>query len=325
MEFSPFSAKQLRALNWWCPGSPDAGRDAVICDGAVRSGKTLCLGISFVAWACGCFSGRSFALCGKTIRSLKRNLVTTLLPALSESGLLLQIQSRRKPARDRVRQKPQPVLPVRRERRRLGGADSGHHARGRFLRRSGADAAFVCGAGAGPMQRGRLEILVQLQPGKPAATGFTANGFRKAAGKKRAVSALHNGGQSVAEQSDAAALPKPLLRRVLRAVRARQMGCRRRACLPVHDGRDVLRRAGRRLFEEYAVSCDYGTVNPCSAGLWGRQGGTWYRVDEYYYDSRRDGRAAHRRRALRRARKALCRGRKLPALRSTRRRRAFSR
>ena len=25
-------------------------------------------------------------------------------------------------------------------------------------------------------------------------------------------------------------------------------------------------------------------------GLWGRQGETWYRVDEYYYDSRREGR-----------------------------------
>ncbi|HCW80103.1 MAG TPA: PBSX family phage terminase large subunit, partial [Ruminococcaceae bacterium] len=86
MELKPFSAKQLKALNWWCPGSPYARRDSIICDGAVRSGKTLCLGISFVAWACGCFRGRSFALCGKTIRSLKRNLVTTLLPVLAESG-----------------------------------------------------------------------------------------------------------------------------------------------------------------------------------------------------------------------------------------------
>ena len=43
-------------------------------------------------------------------------------------------------------------------------------------------------------------------------------------------------------------------------------------------------------FEEWRISCDYGTVNPTSMGLWGRKGSTWYRVDEYYYDSRREGR-----------------------------------
>ena len=38
------------------------------------------------------------------------------------------------------------------------------------------------------------------------------------------------------------------------------------------------------------VSCDYGTRNPCSMGLWGERGGRWYRLREYYYDSRREGR-----------------------------------
>ena len=42
-------------------------------------------------------------------------------------------------------------------------------------------------------------------------------------------------------------------------------------------------------FSEFAVSCDYGTVNPASFGLWGRLGGTWYRIDEYYYNSRAEG------------------------------------
>ena len=43
-------------------------------------------------------------------------------------------------------------------------------------------------------------------------------------------------------------------------------------------------------FEEWYVSCDYGTSNPTSMGLWGRKDGTWFRVKEYYYD----GRAARR-------------------------------
>jgi len=41
--------------------------------------------------------------------------------------------------------------------------------------------------------------------------------------------------------------------------------------------------------EEYVISVDYGTANPCSFGLWGRKDGVWYRVREYYYASRRTG------------------------------------
>ena len=51
MELKPFSQKQLQALSWWCRGSPQREKNAIICDGAVRSGKTLCMGISFIAWS----------------------------------------------------------------------------------------------------------------------------------------------------------------------------------------------------------------------------------------------------------------------------------
>lgn len=40
----------------------------------------------------------------------------------------------------------------------------------------------------------------------------------------------------------------------------------------------------------YAVSCDYGTVNPSSFGLWGiSRDGRAFRIDEYYYSSRQTG------------------------------------
>ena len=42
-------------------------------------------------------------------------------------------------------------------------------------------------------------------------------------------------------------------------------------------------------FENYYVSCDYGTVNPASFGLWGKYENSFYRIDEYYYDSRKEG------------------------------------
>ena len=37
---------------------------------------------------------------------------------------------------------------------------------------------------------------------------------------------------------------------------------------------------------EYYVSIDYGTLNPCSMGLWGKNNGVWYRLREYYYSGR---------------------------------------
>lgn len=42
-------------------------------------------------------------------------------------------------------------------------------------------------------------------------------------------------------------------------------------------------------FEKYVVSCDYGTINPSSFGLWGLMKNVWFRIDEYYYDSRKEG------------------------------------
>ena len=42
--------------------------------------------------------------------------------------------------------------------------------------------------------------------------------------------------------------------------------------------------------DKWYVSCDYGTVNPTSMGLWGRCGGVWYRVKEFYFNSREEHR-----------------------------------
>lgn len=52
-----FSKKQLKLLTWWYPESRDSGYDAIICDGAVRSGKTVCMSLSFVLWAFARFDG----------------------------------------------------------------------------------------------------------------------------------------------------------------------------------------------------------------------------------------------------------------------------
>ena len=86
MRFKKFSKKQLEVLSWWCEESPYRDMNSIICDGAVRSGKTVCMSISFVLWAFYRFNGGSFAICSKTIRSVKRNVVTPLLQVMRELG-----------------------------------------------------------------------------------------------------------------------------------------------------------------------------------------------------------------------------------------------
>ena len=42
-------------------------------------------------------------------------------------------------------------------------------------------------------------------------------------------------------------------------------------------------------FSRKVISVDYGTMNPFSAGLWGKAGGKWYRLREFYYNGREKG------------------------------------
>ena len=69
-----FSEKQREILRF-----PYRDYDALICDGAVRSGKTSVMSLSFLLWAMGGFNGCAFALCGKSVGAVERNIVTPLL------------------------------------------------------------------------------------------------------------------------------------------------------------------------------------------------------------------------------------------------------
>lgn len=45
-----------------------------------------------------------------------------------------------------------------------------------------------------------------------------------------------------------------------------------------------------RPYQQYYISCDYGTQNPMSMGLWGLANEKWYRIKEYYHSGRDTGR-----------------------------------
>ena len=89
-DFVPFSKKQQIVMSWWTDNSKYKNFDAIICDGAVRSGKTVSEALSFVLWAMYRFDGKNFALCGKTVGGLRRNVIGPLKQMIKSLGYQLE-------------------------------------------------------------------------------------------------------------------------------------------------------------------------------------------------------------------------------------------
>ena len=85
-KFKPFSNKQKKILTWWLPESPVCEMDGIIADGAIRSGKTISMSLSYAIWAMETFNGQNFGLCGKTIGSFRRNVLFWLKLMLKSRG-----------------------------------------------------------------------------------------------------------------------------------------------------------------------------------------------------------------------------------------------
>ena len=276
-----FSPKQRQVLTWW-----QTGRwQALICDGAVRSGKTFCMGLSFFLWAQHDFNGRQFALCGKTVGALRRNLLTELVPCLRRIGM-------------EVREN--------RSANTLTVVYAGH--RNQFLLFGGKDAssaALIQGSTLAGLLLDETALMPRAFVEQAVARGsrlwFNCNPegpehwFYKEwieRAESRGALRLHF------TMEDNPGLPPEIRQRYERLYtgvfyRRFVLGEWAAAQGLVYDFFDPDKDAAEvpdGPFSAWRVSVDYGTVNPLSMGLWGEKNGVWYRVDEVYYDSRREGR-----------------------------------
>lgn len=125
MEFKTFSPKQKLAMSWWSR-KPYRDYDAIICDGASARERALSMSSGFISWAMTSFQSGSFALCGKTITALKRNVMTPLLGLLGNLGSPVWNGEPELCGHHPVRQ-DEPVLSLRRQGRKLR-ALTGHDA-----------------------------------------------------------------------------------------------------------------------------------------------------------------------------------------------------
>jgi PBSX family phage terminase large subunit len=288
MEYKPFSRKQLKTLFWWAEGSGFDDREAIICDGAVRSGKTLTLSISFAIWAMTRFSDASFAFCGKTIGAIRRNVISPLTSPLRELGF--EVEDNISANRLRIRF-------LGRENRfyLFSGKDEGSAALIQGITLSGVMFDEVA-----LMPRSFVEQALARCSVKGSKFFFNCNPeypshwfYREWIKDRENKNALYihfkmhdNPSLSPEMLRRYASLYKDAFyRRFVEGEWASVSG----AVYPFMDQSDMYADVPRDGFDGYCVSCDYGTVNPSSFGLWGRIGGVWYRIAEYYYDARREG------------------------------------
>lgn len=279
------SPKQMRVMTWW----QREDWEAIICDGAVRSGKTFAMGLSFFLWAEHCFQGRQFGLCGKTIGSLRRNLLAELVPYLRRMGMTVR------------ERRSENLLIVRYK---------GHE--NRFLLFGGRDessAALIQGSTLAGilldetalMPRSFVEQAIARCSVSGSRLWFNCNPegpqhwfyqeWILKAKERRALRLQFT-------MEDNPSLSPRIRARYERAYsgvfyRRFVLGEWTAAQGLVYDFFDTERDAveiPEGPFAQWRISVDYGTSNPASFGLWGQKNGVWYRVKEYYYDSHKAGR-----------------------------------
>lgn len=272
------SQKQRKILAF-----PYSRYDALICDGAVRSGKTSIMTWAFIDWSMREFNGRRFAICGKTVDSATKNIVTPFMA--------IQYAQERFAMRWRRSDK---VLEVRRGGavnyfEVFGGKDESSYAliQGRTLAGVLLDEvtlmpeSFVNQALARCSVTG-AKIWFSCNPAGPG------HWFYKewVQGREK-----HNALRLHFEMTDNPGLSAETLERYktmfsgvfydryIRGLWVLAEGL-------VYPGYANTVKTEPREYDKYYISMDYGILNPTAMLLWGRCGGKWYAVREYYHSGR---------------------------------------
>lgn len=263
---------------------PYSKYDAIICDGAVRSGKTSIMMWAFVRWAMENFSGQRFGICGKTVDSCSKNIIVpfTAMTLAKEKYTMRWRRSEK-------------ILEVRRGTTTnwfevFGGKDESSAAliQGRTLAGVLLDEVALMPRSFVEQALARCSVdgnkkWFSCNPESPQHW-FYLEWIKKH--DERNALYLHftmrdNPGltEKVIEQYESM-FSGVFHDRFIRGLWVVAEGL----VYPMFDERNITDEVPKS--GEYYVSCDYGTLNPFSAGLWCWNGKVATRVREYYYSGR---------------------------------------
>lgn len=273
------SEKQRKILAF-----PYSDYDALICDGAVRSGKTSIMTVAFVDWAMRRFSGQRFGVCGRTVDSCTKNIILPYL-AMRYAQERYTITWRRADKTLEVRRGAVcNIFEV------FGGKDESSFAliQGRTLAGVLLDEVVLMPRSFVEQALTRCSVdgaklWFSCNPGSPQHWFYT-DWIKRC--RERNALYLHF------EMTDNPGLSKKTLARYQAMFSGVFYDRYVRGLWVLAEGLvypmfgEACLTDERPESGEYYISCDYGTLNPFSAGLWCWDGKTATRVAEYYYSGR---------------------------------------
>lgn len=290
-KFKPFSDKQLQVLTWWVLPQVERQYNAIIADGSIRSGKTMSMSLSFILWAMSRFSDCNFAICGKTVGSCRRNVIKPLLNMIKDR---FKVKDKRC---DNV-----VTLTDKKGRSNsfyiFGGKDESSQDLIQGITLAGVllDEVALMPQSFVDQALGRCSVegakfWFNCNPENP--NHWFYNDWILNADKKKALHLhfLMDDNLTLSEETKQryySMFQGTFYRRFILGEWVVAEG------LVYQFYNDTISERlyngdGSELNGEWYISMDYGTVNPCSMGLWCVTRKFAVRVKEYYYDSRKTG------------------------------------
>lgn len=271
----------------WAHLTKFQNRKAIICDGSVRSGKTVSMILGFVHWAMRFFDGKNFGICGKTISSTERNIILPLLnmPDITDYYSLQYIRGENKRIIIRSGSHTNTFFI-------FGGKDESSYTLVQGITLSGVlfdevalmPKSFVDQAVARTLSEPEARYWFNCNP-ESAEHWF----YKEWICNTRQKKALHlhftmqdNPILSPEQIADAERLYTGVFyNRYIKGLWCVAEGL----IYPQFDREKHIEQRDNPQGEWY-ISVDYGTLNAFSAGLWCYDGTTAYRAAEYYYSGR---------------------------------------
>lgn len=287
MQYQKLSPRQNLAMTWWNrPGFKNY--EGIICDGSVRSGKTIAMAVGFITWAMANFKDQNFAICGKTISSLRRNVTSNLPTWLAGVFSFKEHLTENKITVSAAGKSNEFYL--------FGGKDESSAGLIQGITLAGIlldevvlmPCSFVEQACARCSVDGS-KLWFNCNPEGPSHW-FYITWILEA--QKRNMLRLHFTMDDNLSLSPAIkARYESLYSGVFYDRFIRGLWVVAEGLIYTMFNKDFHAVSPEpRPYDRYYLSCDYGTINPTSIGLWGRANGCWYRMREYYFDSRKEGR-----------------------------------
>lgn len=275
------SPKQKKILAF-----PYSRFEHIICDGAVRSGKTSIMSVAFIRWAMENFNGCRFGICGKTVGSAEENIIAPLI-AMSYIKQNYRVTWRRSNKLLIVKRGGVTnIFEV------FGGKDESSFAliQGRTLAGVFLDEVVLMPESFVNQAMARCSVdgarfWFNCNPASPLH--WFKQKWIDRADEMNALY-LHF------SMEDNPSLSEKTLERYKRIYagvfyQRYVLGQWVLAEGLVYPNFNNVVKTENRAYTRYVVSMDYGIQNPTAMLLWGKFGGTWYAIREYYHSGRETG------------------------------------